>query len=196
MGRGTKTTEFLKLCLSEALVQLMEEKPFDSITIDEIAAEAGVGRATYFRNFKSKDELLSFQMDMLLKKWYAKHSKTISAVDGLKFLLEFYYSNKDFFLPIYKDEKGAEIMSKLDKQFFPQIYDEINNYQAIFYIGGIIGIFEKWFKCGFKESPEEMMKIMDTLQSDLQNIIASSFLSATINPENGKLSICLTESEK
>lgn len=98
MGRGTKTTEFLKLCLSEALVQLMEEKPFDSITIDEIAAEAGVGRATYFRNFKSKDELLSFKMDMLLKKWYAKHSKNISTADGLKFLLEFYYSNKDFFI--------------------------------------------------------------------------------------------------
>lgn len=196
MGRGTKTTEFLKLCLSEALVQLMEEKPFDSITIDEIAAEAGVGRATYFRNFKSKDELLSFKMDMLLKKWYAKHSKNISTADGLKFLLEFYYSNKDFFIPIYKDEKGAEIMSTLDKKFFPQIYNEENNYQEMFYIGGIYGVFEKWFKCGFNETPEEMIKIFNSLQSDLQNIIDNTLLSANINPENGKLSICLKENEK
>lgn len=196
MGRGTKTTEFLKLCLSEALVQLMEEKPFDSITIDEIAAEAGVGRATYFRNFKSKDELLSFKMDMLLKKWYTKNSKNTSAADGLKFLLEFYYSNKDFFLPIYKDKKGAEIMSSLDKKFFPQIYNEENNYQEMFYIGGINGVFEKWFKCGFKETPEEMIMIFNSLQSDLQNIIDNTFLSANINPETGKLSICLKENEK
>lgn len=196
MGRGTKTTEFLKLCLSEALVKLMEEKSFDSITIGEIAAEAGVGRATYFRNFKSKDELLSFQMDMLLKKWYSKHSKNISAADGLKFLLEFYYSNKDFFLPIYKDEKGSEIMSALDKQFFPQIYSEENNYQEMFYLGGIIGVFEKWFKCGFKETPEEMIKIFDSLQSDAQSIIDVTFLSADINPETGKLSICLKDNEE
>lgn len=196
MGRGTKTTEFLKLCLSEALVQLMEEKPFNSITIDEIAAEAGVGRATYFRNFKSKDELLSFKMDMLLKKWYAKHLKNTSAVDGLKFLLEFYYSNKDFFIPIYKDEKGAEIMSTLDKQFFPQIYNEENNYQEMFYIGGINGVFEKWFKCGFKETPEEMIRVFKTLQSDLQNIINITFLSANINPETGKLNICLKKNSK
>lgn len=196
MGRGTKTTEFLKLCLSEALVQLMEEKSFDSITIDEIAAEAGVGRATYFRNFKSKEELLSFKMDMLLKKWYAKQSQNTSAADGLKFLLEFYYSNKDFFLPIYKDEKGAEIMSTLDKKFFPQIYNEENNYQEMFYIGGINGVFEKWFKCGFKETPDEMIMIFSSLQSDLQNIIDNTLLSANINSETGKLSICLKEIEK
>ena len=49
MARGNKTTEFLKECLSDALIQLMREKDFEKISIKEIADTAGVGRATWFR---------------------------------------------------------------------------------------------------------------------------------------------------
>ncbi|MDD6644669.1 MAG: hypothetical protein PUE67_01190 [Oscillospiraceae bacterium] len=47
MGRGTKTTEFLKECLADGLIQLMREKPFEKISIQEIADKSGVGRATW-----------------------------------------------------------------------------------------------------------------------------------------------------
>ena len=42
MGRGTKTTEFLKECLADALIKLMREKDFDKIAVKEIADTAGV----------------------------------------------------------------------------------------------------------------------------------------------------------
>ena len=40
--------------MGTALLALMKQKPFEKITADEIAAKAGVGRVTYFRNFSSK----------------------------------------------------------------------------------------------------------------------------------------------
>ena len=61
MARGNKTTEFLKECLSDALIQLMREKDFEKISIKEIADTAGVGRATWFRNYTSKNEALTFK---------------------------------------------------------------------------------------------------------------------------------------
>lgn len=44
--------------LSGALLALLEEKPFDQITIREISARAGTGYATFFRHYPTKEALL------------------------------------------------------------------------------------------------------------------------------------------
>jgi AcrR family transcriptional regulator len=44
--------------LLEALLHLLETRPFDQITIREIAKEAGIGYATFFRHYPSKEALL------------------------------------------------------------------------------------------------------------------------------------------
>jgi len=44
--------------LREALLSLLERKQFDQITVRDIAAEAGVGYATFFRHHATKESLL------------------------------------------------------------------------------------------------------------------------------------------
>jgi AcrR family transcriptional regulator len=44
--------------LRRALLELIDEKPLDQITIREIAAAAGIGYNTFFRHHTSKDELV------------------------------------------------------------------------------------------------------------------------------------------
>ncbi len=45
--------------LSGALLALLEERPFDQLTIREISAKAGTGYATFFRHYPTKEALLS-----------------------------------------------------------------------------------------------------------------------------------------
>lgn len=45
--------------LTGALLALLEERPFDQITIQEITARAGVGYATFFRHYPDKLSLLN-----------------------------------------------------------------------------------------------------------------------------------------
>ena len=45
----------------------MREKPFSKITVNEIAQAAGVNRSTWFRNFETKNEALTFK---LVRVWY------------------------------------------------------------------------------------------------------------------------------
>lgn len=44
--------------LKAALLSLLEQQPFDQITIREITARAGTGYATFFRHYPAKDALL------------------------------------------------------------------------------------------------------------------------------------------
>lgn len=44
--------------LTGALLELLEEKPFDQLTIREITARAGTGYATFFRHYPTKESLL------------------------------------------------------------------------------------------------------------------------------------------
>ena len=60
MGSNIKTVGFLKECMSDALLKLMNEKKFSQITIHEISAEAGVNRSTWFRNFTSKEDAITY----------------------------------------------------------------------------------------------------------------------------------------
>src|SRR5208282_2398803 len=43
--------------LGDALIHLMQEQPFDSITIQHVLERAGVGRSTFYSHFRGKDDL-------------------------------------------------------------------------------------------------------------------------------------------
>lgn len=47
-----------RTALRDSLLALLEEKPFDQITIREITVRAHVGYATFFRHYSTKDALL------------------------------------------------------------------------------------------------------------------------------------------
>lgn len=52
--------------LSAAAFALFEERGFEETTVDDIAARAGVGRTTFFRSFRSKEDVIFPDHDALL----------------------------------------------------------------------------------------------------------------------------------
>ena len=73
MAASARTTEFLKECMADALINAMREKPFSKITINEITDQAGVNRSTWFRNFSDKNEAISFRLVRLWLRWADDH---------------------------------------------------------------------------------------------------------------------------
>ena len=69
MGASPKTTNFLKECMADALLQLMKENQYSKITIKDISDTAGVNRSTWFCNFDTKNEALTFDLLGLLDEW-------------------------------------------------------------------------------------------------------------------------------
>jgi AcrR family transcriptional regulator len=56
-NRGRPSTPFLRERILHAAAMLFAQKQFDRVLIDEIAARAGVGKGSVYRQFRSKEEL-------------------------------------------------------------------------------------------------------------------------------------------
>ncbi|MGB0389158.1 MAG: helix-turn-helix domain-containing protein, partial [Ardenticatenaceae bacterium] len=52
--------------LVDALVVLMGQKKFDQIKVSDLVKEAGVGRATFYRNFDMIEDVLRMRCDQTI----------------------------------------------------------------------------------------------------------------------------------
>lgn len=62
MGRQTARER-----LGQAAFELFRERGYEQTTVDDIAERAGLGRATFFRHYRSKDEVIFPDHDRLLE---------------------------------------------------------------------------------------------------------------------------------
>ena len=53
--------------LGRALVELIQEKPIDAVTVQEVLDRASVGRSTFYVHFRGKNDLLLNQLEMFLQ---------------------------------------------------------------------------------------------------------------------------------
>lgn len=70
----------------EALLLLLETTPYDQIKITSITKKAGVARQTFYRNYKSKDDIIIQYFDeifkerlTIIKKWQDIHENDVLA---------------------------------------------------------------------------------------------------------------------
>jgi AcrR family transcriptional regulator len=53
--------------LGDALVELMQEKPFDSISVQDVLDRAGVARSTFYQHYSDKEDLFLSDADEFLE---------------------------------------------------------------------------------------------------------------------------------
>ena len=165
VGANPKTTAFLKECLADALIQLLETKPLGKITVPEIAAVAGVGRTTYFRNFGSKAELLSYKLVVLWERWAEENGvekrRHYSPDNALTFF-QFNYSIRPLLALLYRRGLQSALYDSFQSYMMPQQgATPLDCYRIGFYSYGLFGLLEAWILRDFSESPEQMVSFVN-----------------------------------
>lgn len=156
--------EFTKRCLADALFDLLKEKKFEDISIQDIVDRANFSRMAYYRNFKSIKEIAIYFLNSYIMGVYAK--KKIP--DNPKNASDAFRN----FLAILADERIKEITTVFCKQDMLYIVSETcrdriiafgnpeEKYYNSFVAGGMIAVWANWVENGYQETPEELIEIL------------------------------------
>ena len=164
MGGNAKTTEFLKECMADALIKILKTKPIEKISVPEIVEAANVGRTTYFRNFTTKNEVLTFKIVRLWDRWAEEHEvieRKKFALDNAVDFFSFNYSIKDLLELIYRRNLQSTVYDAFYEVMMPQYgTNAFECYESRFYSYALFGLLDEWIKRGFYESVEQMADII------------------------------------
>ena len=154
-----KANTFLKECMADALIALMAETPIHKITVDRITLHAGVGRATWFRNFRDKADALSFKLGCLWDRWVDEHGLTkdrrLYTPEIAGEFFAFNYATRDLYTLIYREQQQSAIYDAFYAIIMSQSKEGTDAaYRGQFYAYGLFGMLNEWIRRDFSESPE------------------------------------------
>ena len=172
MRRTTATTDYLKECMGTALLELMKEKPIEKISIEEMTARADVGRSTYFRYFKTKDEVLAFKLCCMWSRFAQQSHITELRYDepaAARLFFEFCLSIRNITDRLYAAGHQTVILDAyLQILVSKNPGKDINAYyrsSAVAY--ALYGIVNAWILRGYQETPEQIAAILYDIQEKM-----------------------------
>jgi AcrR family transcriptional regulator len=169
--------------LREALISLMLEKDYVSISIKEITERAEVAYITFFRHFESLDQLLMEVLDEGLAELLvhietlAKRSETSALETEGKLIFEYIQQSADLFRILFKSQSVTRVRKKV-VQNIAVIFQKScaplarsNNQVTIAITSNhiatsLLALIEWWLDNKMTPAPAEMGKIYKTLIID------------------------------
>ena len=155
--------------ITEALIGLLRTKPIGEVSISELCAAAGVGRASFYRNFESKEAVLQRKDEALLRQWQKDYDAAAAQAKAagrepenlMASLLLFYKKNQDFYALVYKNDSGI-LLDTILKVCGP-VPEDANAvaYTKAFIAYGIYGAVSEWIGRGMTESAGELAALLD-----------------------------------
>ena len=158
---------FSRECIETALFIIMKTKPYDEITITDIAEKAGVSRMAYYRNYKDKEDILFRFLEKSIMQKINKCRSEDGIISFKKIIhatAEFFSDNNQVMAGILGSNIMGTLMTKVEDEivnYFPHILDNrYDAYTAVFYSGAIVSVFRAWSELGMKESVDEITNLI------------------------------------
>ena len=161
----------MKDLLCEGLFLLMQEKPFEKITIKQICDRTGVIRGTFYNHFMDKYEALEYLVYSML----FEDEEHLDVESTIKDMFNTIYLNQDFFRSCFRitGQNGfEELLSKIFESIFDELFDLLDfseldplftrKFLVEYYSNNAIYFFRKWVKENFKTSCEDYYKLVHT----------------------------------
>ena len=114
----------MKDFLAESLELLMQEKPFDKITIKQICDRAGVIRATFYNHFEDKYAALDYIADELLHEEQKVFVASKDIVHVILSLCEMIYDHRAFFQRAFQVQ-GQNDFDNMFTRHIAQLIEEL-----------------------------------------------------------------------
>ncbi len=165
-----RTRESAEL-IFRSLLTLIEQKPFEDITITDIQRTSGVARSTFYRSFDNLSDVLTWKCEQAFRESF--ESCPASSFRNETLLLTYYFGywmeHSEILELLIKIDRtdifyashfktADELQAKFGEN--PMVPDEYKEYFLATRSGITISILSVWIRRGKRESVEELTDII------------------------------------
>ncbi len=154
----------------QALFRLMENTPFNDIRITDVCIKAGVGRATFYRYFSSKENVIKFyfeskNLEFSRAQRYQPRCKE-DYLDIIRDVVTALEENKREIRLLQKAHLEYLYFDFIDRGFeelFANRSDRENLFLAAGYSGAIFNISMRWIRSDCKEDKAQVISAIEQI---------------------------------
>ncbi|MGV8907215.1 MAG: TetR/AcrR family transcriptional regulator [Acetobacterium sp.] len=172
-----------KAIITKAFLTILEDSPYEEITISEVCANTPLVRKTFYNNFSCKEDIVKYICEGLMTKYI--NNLTSSNQFALYYFanafFEFGKKNKKIFNLLIRRKLFSIFKEEfISSQFFINSIipnNKLNclnkvdlNYVIAFHASGMLAIFEIWLASNFDKTTEEMSLMYTDIVKDIQEI--------------------------
>ena len=185
MDKRSEANRQTRVSIARALLHLLGSKEFSDITVTDIVEEAHVARASYYRNFSSKEDILVNAGRLIMDDF----GKAIGEIEGgcLSYegvVLTFRYFREYRIELLRLHEAGfTSIYERLFQEYVAcaakgRIPRGMLRYGVSFYTGALFNVYVRWLENGMTESPERMASLLYTMLAAAFESVGTSFMES------------------
>lgn len=169
----------IKQILANALLNLLESKPFPKITVNELCEKSMIVRSTFYLHFQDKYELLSYCLNEISKELDSL-METHAPKDFFIVLLNNCQEKEKIFYNIFETELNPELLEIFYRFFSKYITLALEQKLAkgallpgpvesvtAFYVSGLVGMTLRWIKSNYQLSKETLAFCQYRLMKDI-----------------------------
>ncbi|MFD0047979.1 TetR/AcrR family transcriptional regulator [Actinomycetes bacterium NPDC127524] len=179
-----------KESIRNALVDLINEKGFEAITVKDITTRAKINRGTFYAHYQDKFDLMTkceeeimLEMSRLAKQNFPgviaalKTNPSAATPFALAVsIFEYLNENSGFMQAVLGPKGDVSFQTKLKEFMWKTLFGNDSNallkeehllvpgqYLASYVASAHIGVIQQWLDSGRKETPQEMARILSTI---------------------------------
>ncbi len=159
--------------MQNSLLELLEEKSLDAVSITELCARADINRGTFYKYYRDVYELYEEIEDGFVEDLRKLFAEACDQEENffLK-VTSILQNNRNFVQPNHQTEGASRLLSKLLGLVLPKIYEMVSvqrpdlqpeaaRYRSEFILGGCARVYEVWIKEGMIIPVDQMQVYMN-----------------------------------
>lgn len=178
-----------KKLITDALVELLDEKTLDKITITDIVKKANINRGTFYAHYTSVSDVVTviFESAFEIIKTsihYMQDDVNWDMNVMLKELQSVMEKDITFYQKIFSSDINMKVYEEIINTLMSYVFEhenEISNishadfiFYTSFYSGGIIKLYRDWFSGTLPMSFDELTERATTLLNDMKKHVTNT----------------------
>jgi AcrR family transcriptional regulator len=169
--------------LREALLSLIVERGYEKVTVQDVLDRAEIGRATFYKHFRSKEDLLGSGIEQLrahlLKEWKsggsAAGTRSVARLGFTLALFQHVDSHRRLYKAIVGRESGVIVERKMRRMLADLVREDLKSRKSAgqnaastdlaiqYVVGALWSVLTWWMDYRVPLPPEEMNSIFRQL---------------------------------